>query len=178
MPSWRPNQLAPEPYLTPEGAAACRRGTIFAGGSRGEARRRGRTYRALRQDRSVDSGAGFFSARGLDDEPGRTFGNDRPRRRDISTAAIQPAAIGSACTTTTGRTQPLGYQTQRRCGNLTSLAASAANAARRVGQHCGTGISADRDTSAPFCRLLGSAVSLATVPPGVAAKMAENRGCS
>jgi hypothetical protein len=65
-----------------------------------------------------------------------------------------------------------------RVANLTSLAASAANVASRVGQHCGTGISADGDICAPVCRLPGSAVSLATLPPGVAAKMEENRGFS
>ena len=58
--------------------------------------------------------------------------------------------------------------------NPISFAAGAANLANRLRQHCGTGISSDRDTTPPRRDVAGLCASLPTLPPRTAATMAEN----
>ena len=74
--------------------------------------------------------------------------------------------------------EPIRRPSPTEIANPTSFAAGAANLANRVRQHCGTGISSDRDITPPRRDVAGLCASLPTLPPRTAAKMAENLGFS
>src|SRR5262249_11658648 len=70
--------------------------------------------------------------------------------------------------------EPIRTPSPTEIANPTLFAAGAANLANRVRQHCGTVISTDRDITPPRRDVAGLCASLPTLPPRMAAEMAEN----